>query len=102
MKKFCILYMIVSVFANEMEYWSFSAEQDDEGENSLSGGNEDKKELKELDIKQFKAKLPWYRPKQKFAEVNVGLDKDQDGMKIMAFGFIDNDKFNDIVTVNQK
>ena len=51
MKKFCILYMIVSVFANEMEYWSFSAEQGDEGENSLSGGNEDKKELKELDIK---------------------------------------------------
>ena len=52
-------------------------------------------------INDFKTKIPWLRPKDFFYELDVGLNADPEGRYIMAMGFIDQDKFNDIVTVDQ-
>ena len=61
-----------------------------------------------LNINKFDSKFPWLRPKKAFYEVDVGLDfnnhtnTDFDGRYISAFGFIDNDKYNDIVVLNEQ
>jgi len=58
-------------------------------------------------IENFKSKFFWARPKQTISKVNVGLNPEHrtgefEGMKVMAFGFIDSDMKNDIVTTNAK
>ena len=50
------------------------------------------------------------RPKNAFYEIEVGfannlhakLKDNFNGRYVMAYGFIDNDKFNDVVVINQK
>lgn len=51
-------------------------------------------------INSFKTKFFWLRPKGAFEKVDVDLGGSTNGMKIMTYGFIDDDMRNDLVTVN--
>jgi hypothetical protein len=53
-------------------------------------------------IENFKTKFFWLRPKLDITKVNVGLDSKGKGMKVMAFGFIDDDLRNDLVTISHE
>ena len=71
-------------------------------------GNDGEKD-QEFNIKTFHSKFFWTRPKKPYYMVDVGINstspndgKTLDGQKIMAFGFVDNDKFNDIVVTNSE
>ena len=74
-----------------------------------------------MDISKFKTKWFWLRPKNAFYVVDVGLhggnfftstsdgtetysvekDANLKGLQVMAVGFLDNDKNNDLVTINK-
>ena len=57
---------------------------------------------KKITIKHFKTNKFWNRPTDPYYKVDVGMSKPNlDGAKIMTFGFINNDKFNDLVTTDQ-
>ena len=69
--------------------------------------NEQTKELeyehppKKISIQHFKTNKFWNRPTDPYYKVDVGMSKsNHNGAKIMAFGFINNDKFNDLVTTD--
>ena len=61
-------------------------------------------------LDKFDGTYPWGRPKDHFYELNVGLHEEtrnsgaktnDEGMKIMAFGFVGEDKYNDLISVNE-
>ena len=71
-----------------------------------------------VDISKFKTKWFWLRPKDPFYVVDTGLhggnfstgdevytiekDKNLKGLKLLALGFVDNDKMNDLITTTDK
>ena len=76
------------------------------GDSKLKDGKNPKYQLKL--INEFNTKFPWSRPRESFYKINVGLNYNNHteysgfrGRHIMAYGFINNDKFNDIVVVSQ-
>lgn len=79
---------------------------DDDDYNVLNDGRDPKFQLKL--IKEFSTKFPWSRPREPFYKINVGINFNNHtiasgfrGKHVMAYGFIDNDKFNDLVVISQ-
>ena len=109
---------------NELEMYQYGTQMDEENDElpALVGSDEeladsnfpfipgnDEEKDQEFNIKKFHSKFFWTRPKKPYYMVDVGLNstnpvdkKTLNGQKIMAFGFVDNDKFNDIVVTNSE
>ena len=51
-------------------------------------------------IDHFKQSNFWARPDKPYYELDMGIH--EEGTKILTFGFINNDKYNDLVTTNDK
>ena len=49
-------------------------------------------------INHFKTSNFWARPDKPYYELDMGINGE--GTKILTFGFINNDKYNDLVTTN--
>merc|ERR1719253_442446 len=56
----------------------------------------------EYTLEDFQTKVFWLRPEEGYEPVNVGLsDPHGEGMRIMALADLNNDKQNDLITVNE-
>lgn len=73
-----------------------------------AGSSDIEKPNAQLNIAKFKQQNPLNRPTEHFYNIDVGLhdatpdNTNLEGMKLMAFGYVNADQVSDMITVNDK